>query len=202
MSPSFWSVKKRSSTQKSSSSSPSTPQKMAPGRTNGSGHSSSFDIVSTSSALTSDDDYRSFLSDVVVVGAGPAGLTLADNLVRFGIRTKIIDNRPDATSAGRADGIQPKTIETLRQMRLAEPLLRKGARIYDIAFWVSSRLLFSLYRLGADHLARNRRPNNHYTGPAARCITPRLSTCSIRTFCWYTKEWSRKSSSMTSERGA
>ena len=60
----------------------------------------------------------------------------SDNLVRFGIKTRIIDNRPDRTSTGRADGIQPKSIETLRQMRLAEPLLRKGVRIYDIAFWV------------------------------------------------------------------
>jgi phenol 2-monooxygenase (NADPH) len=58
--------------------------------------------------------------------------------VRFGIRTRIIDNRPDQTSTGRADGIQPKTIETLKQMRLAEPLLRKGVRIYDIAFWVGA----------------------------------------------------------------
>jgi 2-polyprenyl-6-methoxyphenol hydroxylase-like FAD-dependent oxidoreductase len=62
----------------------------------------------------------------------------SDNLVRFGIKTRIIDNRPDRTSTGRADGIQPKSIETLRQMRLAEPLLRKGVKIYDIAFWVST----------------------------------------------------------------
>jgi len=59
-----------------------------------------------------------------------------DNLVRFGIKVDIVDNRLDRTSTGRADGIQPKTIETLRQMRLADPVLRKGVRIYDIAFWV------------------------------------------------------------------
>jgi ribulose 1,5-bisphosphate synthetase/thiazole synthase len=29
------------------------------------------------SAATGDEDYRSFLSDVVVVGAGPSGLMLA-----------------------------------------------------------------------------------------------------------------------------
>ena len=63
---------------------------------------------------------------------------LSANLVRYGIKTCIIDDRPDRTSTGRADGIQPKTIETLRQMRVAEPLLRKGVRIYDIAFWKST----------------------------------------------------------------
>lgn len=61
---------------------------------------------------------------------------IRSNLVRFGIKTKIIDDRPDKTSSGRADGLQPKTIETFKQLGLADPLLRKGARIYDICFWV------------------------------------------------------------------
>lgn len=77
-------------------------------------------------------------SDVVVVGAGPAGLMLAANLVRFGIKTTILDDRPDKTATGRADGLQPKSIETLKQMRLADPLLQRGVRIYDICFWVTS----------------------------------------------------------------
>ncbi|KAK4501615.1 hypothetical protein PRZ48_007424 [Zasmidium cellare] len=76
--------------------------------------------------------------DVAVVGAGPAGLTLAANLVRFGIKTAIIDERPDKTSTGRADGLQPKTIETLKQMRLADNLLKRGVRIHDICFWSST----------------------------------------------------------------
>ncbi|EME43065.1 hypothetical protein DOTSEDRAFT_72452 [Dothistroma septosporum NZE10] len=80
-----------------------------------------------------EDDY-----DVAVVGAGPAGLMLAANLVRFGVKTVILDDRPHKTSTGRADGLQPKTIETLRQMRLADGLLKRGARIHDICFWSSS----------------------------------------------------------------
>lgn len=77
-------------------------------------------------------------SDVVVVGAGPAGLMLACNLVRFGIKTTVIDDRPDKTSTGRADGLQPKTIETLKQMRLADDLLKYGVKFYDICFWSST----------------------------------------------------------------
>lgn len=73
----------------------------------------------------------------------------SDNLVRYGIKTRIIDDRPDRTSTGRADGIQPKTIETLRQMRIAEPLLRKGVKIYDIAFWKSTSNK-SLHRTGRE----------------------------------------------------
>ncbi|KAG9952097.1 phenol 2-monooxygenase, partial [Aureobasidium melanogenum] len=77
--------------------------------------------------------------DVVVIGAGPAGLMLAANLVRFGIKTTILDDRADKTSTGRADGLQPKSIETLKQMRLADPLLQRGVRIHDICFWSSSK---------------------------------------------------------------
>lgn len=87
--------------------------------------------------ITSDDKVEERpTTDVIVVGAGPAGLMLAANLVRFGIKTTILDDRSDKTATGRADGLQPKSLETLKQMRLAEPLLQRGVRIYDICFWV------------------------------------------------------------------
>ncbi|ORX91357.1 FAD binding domain-domain-containing protein [Clohesyomyces aquaticus] len=177
MTASFWDMMKRPGTSSkahsTASSSSAKIQKMAPGLRSDSPRSRSIDAQSTSTEATTSssqsqpDDYRQTLSDVVVVGAGPAGLMLAyvpssppawhifagrradgngsDNLVRFGIKTRLIDDRPDRTSTGRADGIQPKTIETLRQMRLAEPLLRKGVRVYDIAFWTSTALQ-SLHR--------------------------------------------------------
>lgn len=105
--------------------------------------------VTSKFGYVKNEDYNDFMSDVLVVGAGPAGLMLANNLVRYGIKTRIVDNRPDRTSSGRADGIQPKTIETLRQMRVADPLLRKGVRIYDIAFWKSTQDK-SLHRTGRE----------------------------------------------------
>ncbi|KAI1497852.1 FAD binding domain-containing protein [Biscogniauxia marginata] len=73
--------------------------------------------------------------EVCIIGAGPTGLMLSVLLARFGIDVEIIDERGEQTSTGRADGLQPKTIETLRQLRLADDLLRKGAKIYDICFW-------------------------------------------------------------------
>ncbi|KAK0731738.1 FAD binding domain-containing protein [Lasiosphaeris hirsuta] len=86
---------------------------------------------------------------VCVVGAGPAGLMLGCNLGRFGIRVEIVDDRADQTPVGRADGLQPKTIETFRQMRLADTLLQRGVRVYDIAFWRSTAEE-PLHRLGRE----------------------------------------------------
>lgn len=31
--------------------------------------------------------------------------------------------------------MQPKTLETFRQMRLVDPLLQRGVKVYDISFW-------------------------------------------------------------------
>ena len=55
----------------------------------------------------------------------------------------------EADMLSRADGLQPKTIETFRQMRLADPLLQRGVRVYDIAFWRSTNDE-PLHRLGRE----------------------------------------------------
>lgn len=42
-------------------------------------------------------------TQVCVVGAGPAGLMLACNLARMGVKALVIDDRADQTTAGRSD---------------------------------------------------------------------------------------------------
>jgi len=66
-------------------------------------------------------------------------ILIRSNLARYGIKPVIFDDRSDKTSTGRADGLQPKTIETLKQLRLADSLLEKGVKVYDICFWVSKQ---------------------------------------------------------------
>ncbi|KAF3771113.1 hypothetical protein M406DRAFT_59874 [Cryphonectria parasitica EP155] len=73
--------------------------------------------------------------DVCIVGAGPAGLMLGLTLARLGITPLILDERAEQTPAGRADGMQPKTIETLRMLGLADELLQQGVRVYDLCLW-------------------------------------------------------------------
>ncbi|CAD6448652.1 1902c343-cd7b-4a77-a3ae-156ff1642d25 [Sclerotinia trifoliorum] len=78
------------------------------------------------------------VNQVTIIGAGPAGLMLACTLLRYGIQVTILDDRPSSTATGRADGLQPKTIETLKQLGLADALLEKGVKVYDICFWKST----------------------------------------------------------------
>lgn len=91
----------------------------------------------------------------------------------------ILDDRPDKTSTGKADGMQPKTIETFRQLGLADPLLKNGARVYDIAFWVcfvSNQLLMLDLANKMLGINRHRVPQTHWSQdplPRARwCFRP------------------------------
>ncbi|KAH9812340.1 FAD binding domain-containing protein [Melampsora americana] len=55
-------------------------------------------------------------TDVLIVGAGPAGLMASLCLRTFHFNVHHIDDRPEPTSAGRADGIQPRTLEVFRNI--------------------------------------------------------------------------------------
>jgi 2-polyprenyl-6-methoxyphenol hydroxylase-like FAD-dependent oxidoreductase len=74
--------------------------------------------------------------DVVIVGAGPAGLLLSTCFARWGYKIKHIDNRPEPTKTGRADGIQPRSLDLLRNMGLKPAIMaHEPAKVYEVAFW-------------------------------------------------------------------
>lgn len=146
---------------------------------------------------------------VVIAGAGPAGLMLAYvhhtypsvvsiinecrvNLVRLGISTLILDDRPDKTTTGKADGIQPKTIETLRQLRLADTLLRNGARVYDISFWVRTTISPIPIYYGVVNKIRTQPHPTPSAAKAGKSTTQTISSAhQIRTSCSRTRGCSR-----------
>ncbi|KAI0539199.1 FAD binding domain-containing protein [Xylaria digitata] len=74
--------------------------------------------------------------DIVIVGAGPVGLMLSTCLASLGYKIKHIDNRAEPTPTGRADGIQPRSLDLLRNMGLKSAIMEnKPARVYEVAFW-------------------------------------------------------------------
>jgi 2-polyprenyl-6-methoxyphenol hydroxylase-like FAD-dependent oxidoreductase len=66
------------------------------------------------------------VSDVLVVGAGPTGLTLAAQLRAFGTPVRIIDRQPDQAHESRALAIQPRTLEVLAGLGLADAMVERG----------------------------------------------------------------------------
>ena len=74
--------------------------------------------------------------DIVIIGAGPAGLLLAVCLARWGYKVKVVDNRGEPTLTGRADGIQPRSLHLLRNMGLKRAIMaHMPARSKRVAFW-------------------------------------------------------------------
>ena len=70
---------------------------------------------------------------VLVVGAGPTGLTAARALRRRGVTVRHIDAMPAAATTSRALGVQARTLEVLDRFGLAEALLAEAHRIEGLA---------------------------------------------------------------------
>jgi 2-polyprenyl-6-methoxyphenol hydroxylase-like FAD-dependent oxidoreductase len=65
-------------------------------------------------------------TDVLIVGAGPTGLALAGQLIRYGIDFVIVDKREGITPFSKAIGVQARTLEIYQQINLADRLVDQG----------------------------------------------------------------------------
>lgn len=74
--------------------------------------------------------------DVLIVGAGPAGLIAAAQLSQFpNVTTRIIERRAGRLEVGQADGIQARSVETFQAFGFAERIIAEAYRITQMAFW-------------------------------------------------------------------
>lgn len=66
-------------------------------------------------------------TEVIIVGAGPTGLALACQLVRYGVDFMIIDAKKTITDLSKAVAVQARTLEIYDQLDLAERAVAAGA---------------------------------------------------------------------------
>ena len=66
-------------------------------------------------------------TDVLIIGAGPTGLSLACQLVRYGIDFVILDRQEGVTPYSKAIGVHARTLEIYEQMDLAHRAIEQGA---------------------------------------------------------------------------
>jgi 2-polyprenyl-6-methoxyphenol hydroxylase-like FAD-dependent oxidoreductase len=75
-------------------------------------------------------------ADVLIVGCGPAGLTLAAQLAAFpDIRTVIVDQKSGPLQLGQADGIACRTMEMFEAFGFVERVLKEGYWVNETTFW-------------------------------------------------------------------
>lgn len=77
--------------------------------------------------------------DVLIVGCGPAGLTLAAQLAAFPeINTRIIERKPGPLSLGQADGVACRTMEMFEAFGFADRVLKEACWVNETTFWKPS----------------------------------------------------------------
>jgi phenol 2-monooxygenase len=74
--------------------------------------------------------------DVLIIGCGPAGLTLAAQLAAFpDINTRIVEQKSGPLLLGQADGIACRTVEMFHAFGFSERLLKEACWINETTFW-------------------------------------------------------------------
>ena len=65
-------------------------------------------------------------TDVVIIGAGPTGLSLACQLARHGIDFVVVEKNEGVTRFSKALGVQARTLEIYEQLGLAQAAVERG----------------------------------------------------------------------------
>src|SRR5947207_1249227 len=76
---------------------------------------------------------------VLVVGAGPTGLMVANELARHGVAPRIIDRGPAPATTSRALVVQPRTLEIFDDIGVIEPVLAAGNPAMSLALTFAKR---------------------------------------------------------------
>ncbi|MFI6071876.1 FAD-dependent monooxygenase [Actinoplanes sp. NPDC051343] len=66
------------------------------------------------------------MTDLLVAGAGPTGLTLACDLARRGVEVRIVDRSAEFPTGSRGKGLSPRTLEVLDDLGVIDKTLASG----------------------------------------------------------------------------
>ncbi|WP_448616640.1 FAD-dependent monooxygenase [Modestobacter sp. URMC 112] len=83
-------------------------------------------------------------TDVLVVGAGPTGLTLACDLRRRGVACRVVDRAPTHHTRSRGKGLQPRSLEVFDDLGIADAALAAGRSSHRLHLYSGGRLALDL----------------------------------------------------------
>jgi len=78
-------------------------------------------------------------TDVLIVGAGPTGLMLANQLARRGIQPLIIDKNSGPSTRTKALAVHARTLEIYAHLGLVERALQRGACMAAANMWINGK---------------------------------------------------------------
>jgi 2-polyprenyl-6-methoxyphenol hydroxylase-like FAD-dependent oxidoreductase len=77
--------------------------------------------------------------EILIVGAGPVGLTMAAELARHGVPSRIIDKADSPSVHSKAAGIHARTLEVFKDMGIVNKILEQGLKGLAVNFNSGSR---------------------------------------------------------------
>jgi 2-polyprenyl-6-methoxyphenol hydroxylase-like FAD-dependent oxidoreductase len=83
-------------------------------------------------------------TDVLIVGAGPTGLTLAAALLLAGARVTLVDRQAEAANTSRAAGVNARTLEVLEGIDVTRRLVKEGVEAPRFAIRDGATALLSV----------------------------------------------------------
>lgn len=82
--------------------------------------------------------------DVLIVGAGPTGLTAGVELARKGVNVTVIDKRTEGSGLSRAVGILPVSLALLEASGVTKQLIAQGRFMKEITFYSGRKCLLKM----------------------------------------------------------
>ncbi|TIQ36230.1 MAG: FAD-dependent monooxygenase [Mesorhizobium sp.] len=83
-------------------------------------------------------------TSILIVGAGPTGLTAAIELARRGLRPRIVDKKEGPTPLSKAVGISSHSLDVLEASGVSKRLLAQGLKVRHVHFHVETRELATI----------------------------------------------------------
>jgi hypothetical protein len=93
-------------------------------------------FISSSITLSKMPQEKVTYADVVIIGAGPAGLIAAAWASAYNIRARVLDDKAGRTVNGHADGLTCRTLEILDSFGIVQPILNHACFDYEMCSWV------------------------------------------------------------------
>jgi 2-polyprenyl-6-methoxyphenol hydroxylase-like FAD-dependent oxidoreductase len=83
-------------------------------------------------------------ADVLIVGAGPVGLTLAASLAAAGVPAVLVDQQAEGANTSRASVVHSRTLEVLQPLDVSRELVRRGLIVPRFAVRDRDRVLMTI----------------------------------------------------------
>jgi 2-polyprenyl-6-methoxyphenol hydroxylase-like FAD-dependent oxidoreductase len=84
-------------------------------------------------------DARTKDTEVLIIGAGPTGLMMACQLLRYGVKFRILDKQKDRAHESRAFAIQAKSMEIFQNLGCADEFLKVAHSNVNFAFFINGK---------------------------------------------------------------